>query len=1067
MKSIKMYFHPVPLAVCTALAAMVLLASGMPTRAEDETTPPAGLRENTPYVDALVGGKVVISPRQTLEQGTLVLRNGVIVAVGEKVEIPADARVWDVAGKTIYPGFIDSYAELGKESGSPDPAGYWNHQVTPQRAASGSYEQNADQHKQLRRQGVVAQLVAPAQGIIKGTSLLVTTGDGSLQQNLLHEPAALHLQLQPVRGKREEDQAEQQRYPNSPMGAVALVRQALYDARWYGSAWQAYQAGQGNDSRPEKNLALDALAELVESDTPFMVEASDELYFLRAQQLAEEFDLPVVVRGSGKEYRRLDAVAASKLPVVAPLNFPLAPYVKVPELAQAVTLERLMHWDLAPENPARLAKAGVPLMFTSFGLKSPSEFLKQLRFAVYRGLPPEAALAALTETPARTFGVEKRLGTLEVGKAASLVVADGEIFADDTQILETWIDGVRYADPQTPLLDVRGTWQVSIAPPDQPLQKLTLLIGGKPHELSARVDSVEPAEKLASIQLDATQLTGVFAKDALEFEGIVRFSVAVDVADEENPSWLGSIHWADGTSSPLTAKRTKAYEPAQDPFAKNNKAEEENAVKDDTAKPEEQNDKPKDKEQPNREPHGPRRALFAPNFPLGAFGRAEAPQQAKVVAFINATIWTCGPDGILPKGTLLIRDGKIAAVGAAVDIPSDAEIIDLEGRHVTPGIIDCHSHIATDGGVNESGQTITAEVRIGDFVDANDIQIYRQLAGGVTCANILHGSANTIGGQNQVIKFRWGELPEALKVADAPPGIKFALGENVKQSNWGEKYTTRYPQTRMGVEQLVRDAFAAAKRYELTWRQWRHRQQGVQPRVDLELEALAEVLAGDRLIHCHSYRQDEILALLRTCEDYGVRIATLQHVLEGYKVADAIQKHGAGGSAFSDWWAYKFEVFDAIPYNGALMHGAGVVVSFNSDDPELARRLNVEAAKAVRYGGLSEAESFKFVTLNPAKQLGIEHRVGSLEHGKDADLVVWSRSPLSTRARCEETWIEGRRYFSLAEDQEQRTENAARHAQLVQRALSSKSEMEDPAAVKKDLGLWPRRDIYCTHDQQR
>jgi N-acetylglucosamine-6-phosphate deacetylase len=249
---------------------------------------------------------------------------------------------------------------------------------------------------------------------------------------------------------------------------------------------------------------------------------------------------------------------------------------------------------------------------------------------------------------------------------------------------------------------------------------------------------------------------------------------------------------------------------------------------------------------------------------------------------------------------------------------------------LSPGIIDCHSHIATDGGINESGQSITAEVRISDFIDPNDINIYRQLAGGVTSANILHGSANTIGGQNQVIKFRWGSTPEEMKFTHAPPGIKFALGENVKQSGWGNG--SRYPQSRMGVEQLLRDAFRATLDYRRRWDQWNKGHMGLPPRLDLEAEALSEVLSGKRMIHCHAYRQDEILATLRVCEEFGVKIGTFQHILEGYKVADVMAKHGVGGSSFSDWWAYKFEVFDAIPYNGALLHNAGVVVSFNSDD---------------------------------------------------------------------------------------------------------------------------------------
>jgi N-acetylglucosamine-6-phosphate deacetylase len=396
------------------------------------------------------------------------------------------------------------------------------------------------------------------------------------------------------------------------------------------------------------------------------------------------------------------------------------------------------------------------------------------------------------------------------------------------------------------------------------------------------------------------------------------------------------------------------------------------------------------------------------------------------------------------------------------DLPEGTQVVECQGRHLTPGIIDCHSHMATDGGVNEGTQAITAEVRIGDFIDASDMSIYRQLAGGVTAANILHGSANPIGGQNQVIKLRWGLTGEAMKFAEAPPGIKFALGENVKQSNWGDNYNRRYPQSRMGVEQIIRDALLAARQYRQRQQAWQASRQGLPPRYDLELEALAEVIEGRRWIHCHSYRQDEIVALLRTLDSFGITIGTLQHILEGYKVAEVLRQHGAMASAFSDWWAYKIEVYDAIPYNGALMHNAGIVVSFNSDDQELARHLNHEAAKAVKYGGVPPAEALKFVTLNPARQLRIDTYVGSIEVGKHADLVVWSGPPLSVFSRCEQTWIDGCKYFDLEADRAARPHWRQMRAKLVQKILKSGQAMEkEDERQPRERELWPREDIYC------
>ncbi|MCH2601010.1 MAG: amidohydrolase, partial [Pirellulales bacterium] len=453
------------------------------------------------------------------------------------------------------------------------------------------------------------------------------------------------------------------------------------------------------------------------------------------------------------------------------------------------------------------------------------------------------------------------------------------------------------------------------------------------------------------------------------------------------------------------------------------------------------------------------------NYPLGAYGRDSAPTQARLLFLINATIWTSGPQGILEKASMLVDQGKILAVGQDLKAPRGSTIVDLEGRHVTAGIIDAHSHMATDGGVNESAQAITAEVRIGDFIDAHDNTIYRQLAGGVTTSNILHGSANPIGGQNQVIKLRWGATGEEMKFVGAPLGIKFALGENVKQSNWGDEYTTRYPQTRMGVEQIIRDAFERARQYKKDWTQWNATKKGVAPRYDYELEAIVEILEHKRWIHCHSYRQDEILALLRTLEEFNVQIGTLQHILEGYKVAEEMAAHGAMGSTFADWWAYKYEVIDAIPYNGKLMHKAGVVVSFNSDDRELGRHLNHEAAKAVRYGGVPPAEALKFVTLNPAKQLRIEKFVGSLESGKHADFVIWSGDPLSVFSRCEQTWIDGRKYFDRQDDIASRVILRERRETLIQKILTSAEGMVGASTVPdKEANLWPREDVYCrTH----
>lgn len=420
----------------------------------------------------------------------------------------------------------------------------------------------------------------------------------------------------------------------------------------------------------------------------------------------------------------------------------------------------------------------------------------------------------------------------------------------------------------------------------------------------------------------------------------------------------------------------------------------------------------------------------------------EAPDKGVVIR--GATVWTSGPKGIQENVDLLVVDGKIAGIGRGLKAKAGVVTIDGSGKHVTPGLIDAHNHTAIVGSVNEPTHSTTAEVRIENLVNAESINVYRQLAGGLTTANLLHGSANAIGGQNAVIKLRWGVAPRDMLMAEAPSGVKFALGENPKQSNWGDNVTQRYPQTRPGVEVSIRERFEAARDYRRAMADHEKAGKGrVPPRPDLQLEAVAEILEGDRLIHSHSYRADEILMLLRLTEAFGIRVASFQHVLEGYKVADELARLGAGASTFSDWWAYKYEVVDAIPHNGTIMWDRGVVVSFNSDDDDLARRMNLEAAKAVRYGGMPEDEALKLVTINPAIQLGIDRWVGSLETGKHGDFVVWSGHPLSTYSIVEQTWVDGRKYFDRTVDLETRAAVEAERRALIEKVRAANSSDED------------------------
>lgn len=980
-----------------------------------QTKPVEGIRENTPQVHALVNAKIVQAPGRVVEKGTVVIRDGIIEAVGAQVTPPADARIWNYQGMTIYPGLIESYSQLGlpKEKKAPRQPGqetgrersqakgtqHWNPHARPERKAMEQYQPKTDELKKLRALGFTVAVVVPDKGVLTGSSAIVSLKEGSPNDQLLKDNVAQNIIFKRPGGFRSRT------YPNSQMGVMALIRQALLDARWYQQAHRAYAMNPNANSRPESNEALEALGLAVQGKQPVMFKVEDDLNFLRAVKVAQEFRLNARILGSGHEYRQLQAIKTAGVPVILPLDFPKAPEVESPEEALNVSLLELSHWDAAPANPKKLYDAGISFALTAAKLKKPKDIHKRVRKAIERGLPEEAALAAFTTTPAKWLGLDKQLGSIHPGKLAHLVITDGGLFQNKTKIVDVWVDGERYEVEKKPEVDPRGKWQLTLNLPDTQIHPLNLQLKGEIKKLTGSILRDSTSIKMKKVSLEHKRLKISFPGDSLGFKGVIRITGRV-----EKERLAGHGELPDGRSFSWAAS---SWEPM-----------------------------------PSREPKSKAAApqtveTGEPAFPLGAYTPSRPPEQPKHILVRGATIWTSGPQGKLADADMLITAGKITKIGRDLKAPSQALIIDAKGKHVTSGLIDAHSHSAISQGVNEASQAVTAEVSIGDVINNNDIALYRELAGGLTAINQLHGSANPIGGQNSVIKLRWGSSPDQLKIKDAIPGIKFALGENVKQSNWGDRFTTRYPQTRMGVEQIIRDRLKAALDYERDWQKYRSRKKKsgiIPPRKDLELETLLEILHGKRLVHSHSYRQDEILMLVRIAEDFGFTIGTFQHVLEGYKVAEALAKHGAGASTFSDWWAYKFEVYDAIPYNGALMHNAGVVVSFNSDSGELARRLNLEAAKAVKYGGLSEEEALKFVTLNPAKQLRIDHRVGSLEAGKDADFVIWSGPPLSTYTICEQTFIEGRKYFDIKQDREMQKQVTAERARLIQKVLASKEK---------------------------
>jgi imidazolonepropionase-like amidohydrolase len=1023
-----------------------LMAATLTTlRAQVSSTPVEGLREANPRVHAITGARIVPGPGVVIERGTVVLRDGVIAAVGAEADvmIPADARLWNAEGKTIYAGLIEPLAEahLPTALKAPAPAAdaesggggrgariiaaptetaapaaaarSWNGRVTPERDVAKVLVADDRGASALRELGFASAVVVPGRGIFRGESALVSLSGRPPGAALVRSHLAQHVALE-VGGGRESG------YPSSLMGGIALIRQTLLDAQWHRAANEAYAKLKASGiARPEANASLEALAAATSGTQPVVIEAQDELDLLRAQKIADEFKLRLILRGRGTEYRIAGALAAAKTPVIVPLNFPPVPEIETPEKAVDVLLSTLQHWELAPANAGKLTARGVPVAFTAAGLRQPdTQFWAGVRLAVKRGLAPADALAAVTTTPAKMLGVEDIIGTLAVGKLGHVVIATGDLFAADSsaEITDMWVDGDHFELEAARKVEVKGTWKITWtgAPPGAPGElKIESRAGaatgggGRPRARFGDKDVT-----LTQMRNQVTLLAPAEVFQGKEAKGTVRLSGALTQG-----TLTGTGLLPDGASMRWSATRVVAESPTG-------------------PKPDE---KKSDEKKPTEKFYATTDA-----YPAGAYGRKGPPEQPAWVLLKNATVWTGGPQGRMAGADVLVRAGKIEKIGKGLATPLGALVIDATGKHVTAGLIDCHSHTAISRGINEGTSAVTVEVRIGDVIDATDISIYRQLAGGLTTVNVLHGSSNPMGGQNQVLKLRWGGLPEELKFAGAKPGVKFALGENVKRSNFQSTASpARYPQTRMGVEQVISDTFTQARDYERDWKDWQAGKSRLPPRRNLRLEAALEMLKGERVIHIHSYRQDEVLMFIRLAQREKITVATFQHILEGYKVADEIAKLGAGSSCFSDWWAYKYEVVDAIPYAGAMMHAAGVVTSFNSDDNELARRMNTEAAKAVKYGGVPEDEAWKFVTLNAAKQLRVDDRVGSLEVGKDADFVIWSASPLSTYARAEQTWIDGRRYFSLDDDAAMRISATTEREALVQKALVER--MKSPA----------------------
>lgn len=1019
-------------------AALALLCQH--ATAQVSTRPESEISHAPQRLYALTNARVVVSPGDIRDGVTLVIDEGrvrEILPAGRAT--PAGAAVIDVLGKTIRPAFIDlastavsdpafacaSSSNIGfvppqapaGASGEPEAvaqsSGHWNKMVCPERSVAAALKFDEVKLAALRKLGFGYVLSHGADGVLRGSSALVSLrAKASAQQNLIASDVTSDAAIDQIFDFSGS-------YPTSYMGAVALLRQSFIDARWQHQRLSQIAGGK-NLERPEANRALDALTPAALAQQPVMMFARDELDLGRAQALADENRLKLISVGSGFEYRVVNGLNLAT-PLVLPINFPAAPSVEDPEKALDVSLADLEHWEYAAFNPRILSEHKVRFALSAYGMETPeANFAPNLRKAIRYGLDEASALAALTDVPASMIGMAQ-IGSLKPGNLASFSISDEKFLTDEkAKIYEMWVDGSREIIQPLGALALEGQWRFTAGA--KASQELIISGDSASFPLATNATDTEKADapKIAMTR-DGARVLLQFPKTMVASlnDAAANAALSLDLTLSEAAGNSGTLNgrWLDsaGVAHPVSLQRMG------------------DAPAETHAKPAELAAVP---------------ALpSAWRYPAGEFGRAAlAPQSSVLIK--NVTAWITGKDAPEANVDVLIENGRIKAIGAALKVAGNTQVIDGTGKHLTPGIVDAHSHIGVSGNVNEGSHAITSEVRIGDVIDPTDINIYRELAGGTTTSQVLHGSANPIGGQAQVIKHRWGVDAQALKFAGVLPTIKFALGENPKQSNWGDAYQSRYPQSRMGVEAVIRAQFTQARAYGAALKA------DANTRRDLRLEPLLEILEGKRLVHIHSYRADEILMFARLSAEFGFKIGAFQHVLEGYKVAKEIKEVGAGASTFADWWAYKIEVIDGIPNNAAMMLRQGVNVSLNSDSEDLGRRLNTEAAKAVRYGNLSETEALQLVTINPAKQLQIDGEVGSIEVGKSADLVLWNHPPLSTMARPDTIWIDGRVYFDRIAEQAELARIDIERAQLVQAALPERlGEANEAAKKPAEAGL--------------
>ena len=957
------------------------------------TFPVNGISGEKPTTFAFTNATLVTNEKTTITAATLLVKDGKILAAGTNVSVPKDAMVVDCKGKYIYPSFIDAYSDYGMPNIERQARAFnysapaqlisnqkgaygWNQAIRSEVSAAALFVADDAKAKQLRDIGFGTVLTHQKDGIARGTGALVTLANTKENKSILRERAAAHYSFS--KG------SSTQSYPGSLMGSIALLRQTYLDAKWYTT----------NSGKEGLNLSLKAWNDNL--NLPQVFEANDKWNDLRADKIGDEFGLQYIIKAGGNEYQRMDEMIASKASFILPLNFPHAMDMEDPNDARFVSLSDMKHWEMAPANAAGFEKANIPFCFTTADLKDNKIFMANLRKAIEYGLSEAKALEALTKTPATLLGVYTLVGSLEPGKLANFIITSGPVFNEKTVILQNWVHGEKYAVNETGWTSSAGIYNLSLISPQ----------GTTNYLLDLKSDSnatVIGKDTLTAMLANDGKLVGLSFPENAKSKKTIRLSGV-----NNNGEWQGTGQDANGEKLMWTASLTKAATPKEDSTKKKTAPE-----------------------------------IGKVTYPFNGYGFEKMPVP-QTILIRNATVWTNENDGMLLGADVLVKNGKIAAVGKGLP-DAGATVVDGTGKHLTAGIIDEHSHIAAQS-INEGGQSVTSEVRIADNLDPDDINIYRQLSGGVTSSHILHGSANTIGGQTQLIKLRWGANAEGLKFANSDPFIKFALGENVKRT--GATQNNRFPDSRMGVEEVLADAFNRARDYEnsikaiTTGASLKKGSVAPDPftivRRDLELDALVEILNKKRFITCHSYVQSEITSAMRVGDKYGFSFNTFTHILEGYKVADKMKAHGASASTFSDWWNYKMEVVDAIPYNAVIMQRVGLNVAINSDDAEMARRLNQEAAKSVKYGGMAEEDALKMVALNPAKMLHVDDRVGSIKVGKDADLVLWSDNPLSIYAKAEKTIVDGIIYFDREKDALLRTTITNERNRIAQKMLGEK-----------------------------